>query len=236
SVIIKPGTSFKINSIELTALSDTGTLISETTPNLESKWNLFSDCKDYVADRSKGTLVDEALGYDFLTVTSENDALFLMPQQITSQSKIIIRYASYDTSGALLESFESLHDFKSVLPALNMGISTMITMQLTPKETGTIIASERPWEEHEVEGDFFASYLNVSRTVIHARYGEPVTILYDTDYPYPLRMIYAYNPNMVIDTPTNGIITIPGNLFSYGTYRFEVIARYLKRSITVTYN
>ncbi|MGL4781069.1 MAG: hypothetical protein ACRCXN_09600, partial [Bacteroidales bacterium] len=179
-----------------------------------------------------GELIDKMLSTIPVSITSTDGQLNLLPQTVSAEAMLRVEYGIYDTNNQEIEPLVSEHPFASLMPNLLMGKAIIFTIQLGIDSPGKVQATILPWDEASVEGDFSATYLNLSRTNITENAGKEIIVYYDTDYEYYLTVKCIEKPNEedIQIYPENNMIKFPADLFP-GSYQFKVIAGGLSRII-----
>lgn len=229
------GQYLKIKSVSIKNISSGGTLNFQTTPVLSARWSVQEGpLQDYIlTTQPEGGLTDCNLGNIPVSITSPEGQLNLMPQTISQAALLSVQYALTDQNGNETEILVSEHLFSSLMSELQMGKGILFTIQLGVNAPGIISASVLPWEEANVEGDFSATYLNVSRTNITEFQQNPITIYYETDYPNEV-IISPVNTYVYPDHLQKGVISFRADSFSPGLYKYVLRAGGIYRIINIT--
>ncbi|MGL4805940.1 MAG: hypothetical protein ACRC26_06295, partial [Bacteroidales bacterium] len=132
-----------------------------------------------------------------------------------------------------IEPLVSEHPFASLMPNLLMGKAIIFTIQLGIDSPGKVQATILPWDEASVDGDFSATYLNLSRTNITENAGKEIIVYYDTDYRYPVYVECIASTGTPIKyisiIPEKELIRFPQLL--QGDYTFQLQAGGIFRNI-----
>lgn len=224
------GKSLKITAIKFENISYKGDL-SFDVKGSQSKayWSIDDQLKTtFQANiQSEYGLKNIALSSSFQKLCKPNSQLLLLPQPLEVAS-MIIEYSLYDVAGKEEEVFSKKIDLPTILSELPMGKNLLMNILLgVEKEDPWIVNVDvLPWNDHDVSGDFSATYLNLSAIQLKEPYGMPIKVYYTTDYKYELEVTCTNKPQGCLDfvvTGRGGVIDIPGNLPS-GSYVFDVIA------------
>ena len=226
------GDYLKVESVELSSLFDSGVLSFNETPNIQAVWTPKTTKKSYSVRRGNG-VKDFRLNSDYNNITDENGILFLLPQNLTQTSEIIVKYALYNKNGYLLKNYQSSNIIYSLIQNFPMGKAVNFNIELGLDNPGVINAGVNDWDEMFVEGNFAATYLNISRTNIQEYQGKTITVYFETDYEGNIFLTCIkkpYNQPSINLTPSNGVITFPNNL-KPGKYEFRLKAGGLSQII-----
>lgn len=228
------GQFIKVNSVSVTQIKAKGQFAYPSSQGEAAKWKLSTrPIKNFKLERGQ-ELKDEVLTQASVNITSADGQLNLLPQKISADAKLIVEYGVYDDNNQEVESLVSEHLLSSLIPQLIMGKAVVFTIQLGVDSPGKVQVSIQPWEEAMVEGDFSATYLNLSRTNITETTGKEIFVHYDTDYRYPIYAeCIASTGTLIADisiTAENGIIQFPSNL-QWGEYTFRIKAGGISRNI-----
>lgn len=229
------GQQIKIKSISVTQINSKGILNYPATPGEAANWDLnVIQIKDYMLTISGGELIDKMLSTTPVSITSTDGQLNLLPQTIRAEAMLRVEYGIYDINNMEIESLVSEHPFASLMPNLLMGKAIIFTIQLGVESPGKVQATILPWDKASVEGDFSATYLNLSRTNITESAGKEIIVYYDTDYRYHILVECIQSTGTalkdIVIIPENGVIKFPTDLLP-GDYTFNLQAGGILRKI-----
>lgn len=218
------GERLKVSSILITSIESKGTLKVSTTTTT-NQWQLNGIKSDYELGIETG-LSDISLTDQYQTISSTSNSCFLMPQSLVNDptAKLIINYGIYNAQGELIDNIKTKeYALSSLISSLPLGKAVSFNIQLGVDKPGTIRATVSDWENYTVNGNFSATYLNLSHSKVTAPRNTPIVIYYDTDFEFALLIQYVGTGNYPYDRPTasDGKITFPTNL-RRGEYKFSI--------------